>query len=271
MLIAIGIVTAFIAILLSTSQATARPLGMVGHSGNPATNEGQTCAKCHMGGTTPSVTISGPTSVAPGETVQYTLRMAGGPAQTGGFNVSTTAGTLSATGAGTQIFMDEATHDDPKPFSDGGDVSFTFSWTAPATAQSVSLFGAGMSSNADFETTGDGVGSASIRINVAATSGGGSGGGSGGDDCVIPPSGPWPPCATGGNAGGSQACPASGVWPPGCTPTNAGSGGGDCVIPPSGPWPPCATGGNNAGSGDCVIPPSGPWPQCARRLNPLLH
>ena len=54
----------------------------------------------------------------------------------------------------------------------------------------------------------------------------GDSGGSG--DCVIPPSGPWPPCATGGNSGG---------------------GSGDCVIPPSGPWPPCATGGNGGGSG----------------------
>ncbi len=38
--------------------------------------------------------------------------------------------------------------------------------------------------------------------------------------CVIPDSGPWPPCATGGN-------------PPSAPPT-------DCVIPESGPWPPCA-------------------------------
>ena len=77
-------------------------------------------------------------------------------------------------------------------------------------------------------------------------------------DCVIPPSGPWPPCATGGGA---------------ATPGGLGS---DCVIPSSGPWPPCATsgggggtapgGGNTgggSGSGDCVIPASGPWPPCA--------
>ena len=63
--------------------------------------------------------------------------------------------------------------------------------------------------------------------------------------CVIPESGPWPPCATGGNT----------------TPST-----GECVIPPSGPWPPCATGGAStppASGGDCVIPPSGPWPPCA--------
>ncbi|MGB1250926.1 MAG: thermonuclease family protein [Candidatus Promineifilaceae bacterium] len=69
--------------------------------------------------------------------------------------------------------------------------------------------------------------------------------------CVIPPSGPWPSCATGGA-------------------TVNTSQNNSCVIPPSGPWPPCATGntstpttpptGNN---NNCVIPSSGPWPPCA--------
>ena len=81
--------------------------------------------------------------------------------------------------------------------------------------------------------------------------------GNSGDDCVIPESGPWPPCATGGNGGNSG---------------NNGNSGDDCVIPESGPWPPCATGGNGGGSSggdsgnsgdDCVIPESGPWPPCA--------
>ncbi len=52
-----------------------------------------------------------------------------------------------------------------------------------------------------------------------------------GEGCVIPPSGPWPPCATGGDSGGDTG----------------GSTDGDCVIPPSGPWPPCATGGGDSG------------------------
>ena len=84
-------------------------------------------------------------------------------------------------------------------------------------------------------------------------------------DCVIPATGPWPPCATGGGGGGSapvagggNACPVSGKWPPGCVPGGSGgapiaSGGtGDCVIPASGPWPPCATGGGGGSA------PAGP-------------
>lgn len=42
-------------------------------------------------------------------------------------------------------------------------------------------------------------------------------------ECVIPSSGPWPPCATAGDR------------PPANTPD-------DCIIPPSGPWPACARG-----------------------------
>ena len=92
----------------------------------------------------------------------------------------------------------------------------------------------------------------------------GGGAGSSSGSCVIPPSGPWPPCATGGNQ------------PPAPLPTPIPSNPNECVIPPSGPWPPCATGGNTSAplptpiptqtppnNAGCVIPPSGPWPPCA--------
>ena len=74
-------------------------------------------------------------------------------------------------------------------------------------------------------------------------------------DCIIPSSGPWPPCATGG-----------GDAPPPSEPPTDDSG--ECVIPESGPWPPCATGGDAPADGDCVIPPSGPWPPCATEVAP---
>ena len=98
--------------------------------------------------------------------------------------------------------------------------------------------------------------------------------------CTIPPSGPWPACATGGTTAptNNNSCviPPSGPWPAcarsgGATAgSSGGSGSGNCVIPPSGPWPACARSGNanggssNGGSGDCIIPPSGPWPACAK-------
>ena len=97
--------------------------------------------------------------------------------------------------------------------------------------------------------------------------------------CVIPASGPWPPCATGEQPSSTSSTnqngcliPASGPWPPcatqnnqsSSTPINNQSG---CVIPSSGPWPPCARNGNSSASstngGTCVIPATGPWPPCA--------
>ncbi len=90
-------------------------------------------------------------------------------------------------------------------------------------------------------------------------------------DCVIPPSGAWPPCATGGSSPapnpGGCVIPPSGPWPPCATGgSNPAPNPGGCVIPPSGAWPPCATGGSSPAPnpGGCVIPPSGPWPPCAR-------
>ena len=85
--------------------------------------------------------------------------------------------------------------------------------------------------------------------------------------CVIPESGPWPPCATGGNQPPSTAdcvIPESGPWPPCATGGTQPPSTDDCVIPESGPWPPCATGETQPGPPQgCIIPPSGPWPPCA--------
>src|SRR5262249_50885582 len=81
------------------------------------------CPLCHFGGTAPTVVLSGPTTVAPGETVDYTLTIFGNSAQNyGGFNVAAPLGTLSVGGpfsAGTTNLvgaggLDEITHFMPK-------------------------------------------------------------------------------------------------------------------------------------------------------------
>ncbi len=102
------------------------------------------------------------------------------------------------------------------------------------------------------------------------------------EDCVIPESGPWPPCATNGSGQPAEAgdasddcvIPDSGPWPPCATGNNPAPDSGNPptesgnICPTSGPWPPGCTpstgvdGGDN-GSEDCVIPASGPWPPCA--------
>lgn len=105
------------------------------------------------------------------------------------------------------------------------------------------------------------------------------------EGCVIPESGPWPPCATNGssrttapttNTNDTCVIPQSGPWPPcatngGGNTTPTGGNSGECIIPQSGPWPPCATDGSNgspAQPGECVIPQSGRWPPCATNGGP---
>ena len=91
------------------------------------------------------------------------------------------------------------------------------------------------------------------------------------ETCMIPDSGPWPPCATGATTSTTDCIiPPSGPWPPcatsGSASTPSTSNSNDCVIPASGPWPPCATGGSNTPTANvppCVIPTDGPWPPCA--------
>ena len=289
-MVAIAITALFITLLSFAQTASAFPNGITGHSGNPSIDGGATCSDCHRGGARPTVVLIGPTSVAPGSTHQYTLRITGGPAQAAGFNVSTTGGVLAG-GNNSQLMSGEVTHNSPMPFS-GNSASFNFSWTAPMDAGTIVMHGAGNSANGNGETSGDGIGTASISIRVQSaapqtpappspTPNNGN--------CPIPASGPWPPCATNGNTntggnmnnGGNGGCqiPTSGPWPPcatnGNTNTNNG-GNGNCQIPVSGPWPACATNGNvntggngnNGGNGGCQIPTSGPWPPCARfRIN----
>lgn len=274
MLLAIAAITAFVAILLSASQASARPRGMIDASGNPAMNGGATCAACHSGGEQPQVTLIGPTTVKPGETNRYTLQIKGGPAVVGGFNVSAEMGEISGPDANTQILEGQATHAGVLSFDGGDTVSWSFNWTAPMTAGQVGMFGAGNSANGADKTDGDGIDAASIIINVSGgNSGAMTGGGASSAGCQIPASGPWPPCATGGHSAGAAASsgscqiPASGPWPPCATgghSAGAAASSGSCQIPASGPWPACARGGAAAPSMACVVPPSGPWPACAR-------
>ena len=99
-----------------------------------------------------SITLSGPASVAAGSNTLYTIQISGGPAMTGGFNVAAFQGALGASQAGTKILSGEITHTTPKAFS-AGSVSWQFSYQAPASAGSDTLYTAGLSSNNDFTPT----------------------------------------------------------------------------------------------------------------------
>ncbi|MBM4174999.1 MAG: T9SS type A sorting domain-containing protein [Ignavibacteria bacterium] len=110
---------------------------------------------CH-GSTSTSgvnVTITGPSQVVVNTSENYTLTITGGPAVRGGTNIAALLGSLTA-GTGLQKIGDELTHTSPRTFS-GGSVSFTFSYTAPSSPGSDTIFANGNSVNFNGGNDGD--------------------------------------------------------------------------------------------------------------------
>ena len=166
-----SVLLAVLFVLIAVSMARiagASGGGRVGFSGNPATNAGQNCTSCHTAGAaTPAVVIAGPAVVNAGATNSYVVTITGGPGVTGGFNASTSGflGQFSTVDAETEVLAGEITHNDPKFFS-GGQVQFTFDWTAPASDSVVTMYAAGNSTNGGGNTAGDGVNTTSMAITV---------------------------------------------------------------------------------------------------------
>ena len=130
--------------------------------------DGMTCSSCHTGGSAPTVELTGPTTLAPNATGQYTLIIKGGAAKVGGMNVAVdnTAAVLQP-GAGVNKVGNELTHSAPKAFGNG-EVRFDFSLVAPASG-TVKIFGAGNSANGNGIESGDN--SATVTQTVTVSGG----------------------------------------------------------------------------------------------------
>jgi hypothetical protein len=90
-----------------------------------------------------------------GQSVTFTVKIAHGPAETGGFNVAASFGTLDTIlGMGTRKESDELTHSFPKAFINDT-VSWNFTYTAPNTPQTDTLFATGNSTNDDLTSDSD--------------------------------------------------------------------------------------------------------------------
>lgn len=129
---------------------------------------------CHSGGTAPTVSLTGPTMVAPGSINEYTLQITQpSPGQTqGGLNVSAPSGTFTVGGsdaANTQTdnnpvtSRDEITHTAPKT-AVGGFTTFTFLWTAPLSFTSVTLTGWGNAVDGTGTSLNDAAGSSTLQV-----------------------------------------------------------------------------------------------------------
>lgn len=112
--------------------------------------------KCHGGQNAGvNVTINGPATLAAGATGDYAVTIQGGPLSRAGTNIAVSAGTLSViAGEGTKLVGGEITHTGPKtPVS--GVVTFSFKYTAPATAGAITMYANGNSVNFNGNNSGD--------------------------------------------------------------------------------------------------------------------
>src|SRR5690349_900258 len=99
---------------LFSTLALANSSGITGQSGK----DGSTCNTCHSGGTAPTVEISGPATLEPNATGQYTLIIKGGAAKVGGMNIAVdNAAAVLQAGEGSQKIGKEITHNGLKAFT----------------------------------------------------------------------------------------------------------------------------------------------------------
>ena len=134
--------------------------GIVGFTKKGGNEVGCVCHQFEPNDTV-SVVISGPSSVAAGDTAIYKLKISNGPAIAGGCDISTSLGRVITSPIDTSLKSEEPvvgagfelTHKRPKFFS-GDTLEFVFSYIAPITPNVTdTLFANGNSTNND--TTSD--------------------------------------------------------------------------------------------------------------------
>lgn len=136
---------AFVAGLAITAFAgTASAYGN-GASGYTGKQEGRSCNSCHSGGTAPQVTITGPDTLAPGATGDFTMVITTKQAKGAG-GIAATDGAVLTAGPNLHDEGGELTHDKAINAA-GGKASFTFKLTAPARGTSVRIYAVGLAAN----------------------------------------------------------------------------------------------------------------------------
>jgi hypothetical protein len=140
--------------------------GVTGASGK---SSGFFCNGCHVGGTAPTVAFDGPTTMDRGSTATFSFTVASHSASqiAAGLDVAASGGTLVA-GQGTYLLGGEVTHSSPKTNDGNGQATFEFTWQAPASDGTYTLFGAGASVNGNMLQTGDRAARTTYEIVVGA-------------------------------------------------------------------------------------------------------
>lgn len=145
--------------------------GITGHISSPSSFSGgisgysglggSTCMSCHSSpnDAAPTLTLTGPQNLAPGQTGNYTLTITPASNSDGveaGLDVAADGGTLvSVSGENTQMVNGELTHNSPKAGAGGSAVSWDFQWVAPGASGVYRLYAAALSANGANGTNGD--------------------------------------------------------------------------------------------------------------------
>jgi hypothetical protein len=165
-----------ILVLGATNQPVrANSGGIIGVSGKPPSNA-LVCNSCHGGGSpspkTPLVRFDGPTTVAPGSTTTYTFivtSQAPDDQIAAGLDVSASGGTLGVVaGQGTRLAGGEITQTAPKQNDENNEARWQFTWRAPNSTGSHTLYGAGNSVDFDRTSSRDRAARTTLVISVGA-------------------------------------------------------------------------------------------------------
>lgn len=148
-------IAAFAVASLVPAAARANSSGVAGYSGKPNINApaGESCNQCHSGGTAPTLSWMGPTTLAAGQTAEYTLvvstgasRAAAGIAATDGVVLTPVQNVIDAFG--------EMVQNAPVAVA-GGQATFRFTVKAPASGTTLRLWAVGLAANNNGATSGD--------------------------------------------------------------------------------------------------------------------
>ncbi len=151
---------------LVSSAAFANASGAIGYSGAPGTGS---CNDCHTGGGAPTVTITGPASLAAGATGAYSVTVTGGARV--GVNIAlatnNTLAALNPTSGNLGLAFRELFQVSPQ----NSGAQFNFTLTAPPVAGPMVIYATGNAVDGNGATSGDRSASTSKMVDIMMGSG----------------------------------------------------------------------------------------------------
>lgn len=149
------IITAILVITFVTSISIYLYASSSGFTGRTKKTSNAGCS-CHntTANTEVIVTISGPDTVAVGQTKQYSLTVSKSSKNGAGLDIAAKLGSLSPVSGNIHLSNGELTNNNNIPMT-SGTVSVQFNYTAPSTAGTDTLFATGLATNSDASTSGD--------------------------------------------------------------------------------------------------------------------